>query len=66
MRGLGFFINSHMEPIRRVIEEVCHTARDGMNLWENWYGHPLDSQHYREIDLDSGFMRISEVKEWSL
>lgn len=66
VRGLGFFINSHMEPIRRVIEEVCHSARDGMNLWENWYGHPLDSQHYREIDLDSGFMRITEVKEWSL
>lgn len=66
IRGLGFFINSNMEPIRRVIQEVCHTSRDGMNLWENWYGHPLDSKHYREIDLDSGFMRIVEVKKWSL
>ena len=62
VRGLGFFVSSHLESIRDVIQEVCHTARDGMNLWENWYGHTLDKDHFREIDLDSGFMRIVKVE----
>lgn len=66
IRGVGFFIHKDLGAIRSVIQMICHTARDGMNLWEDWYGHPLDNKHYREIDLDSGFMRISEVKEWGL
>lgn len=60
IRGIGFFIHSRLQPIRDAIQTVCHTARDGMNLWENWYGHPLTGWCFREIDCDSGFMRLNQ------
>lgn len=61
IRGIGFFVHTEMKPLRDAIQVVCHVARDGMNLWENWYGHPLEGRTYREIDLDSGFMRIENL-----
>lgn len=63
VRGFGFFVHTDMQPLRDTIQAVCHVARDGMNLWENWYGHPLEGKTYREIDLDSGFMRIEHIDE---
>jgi hypothetical protein len=57
VRGLGFMLHSENDVIGQVIYDDLGVTRDGVNIWEMYYHHPLDGGAIREIDLQSGFMR---------
>jgi len=57
IRGIGFFLHSENDVIGQVIYDDLGVTRDGVNIWELYYHHPLDGGAIREIDLQSGFMR---------
>jgi glutamine phosphoribosylpyrophosphate amidotransferase len=57
IRGIGFFLHSENDVIGQVIYDDLGVTRDGVNIWELYYHHPLDGSAIREIDLQSGFMR---------
>ncbi len=56
LKQVGFFLHSDLDPLRKIIFEVTGCRKDGVNLWEMWYCHPLSGHAIRCIDLQSGFM----------
>lgn len=57
IKGLGFFLCSELDALRKVILDVTGCRKDGVNIWECYYAHYLDGGAIRQIDLQSGFMR---------
>jgi len=56
VRGYGYFLHSLNETIGEVINNITGANHDGMNVWEDWYHHPLKTNRILEIDIDSGFI----------
>ena len=57
IKGIGFMLHENMVCLRNIIHDVTACSEDAVNLWETWYGHPLESEVIRETDLISGNMR---------
>ena len=55
-----YFLHSSDECLREIVKKTCHATQDGVNIWEQWYGHPLNGPRIKCIDLDSGF--VSTIK----
>jgi len=57
IRGVGYFVSSDNDALGEAIRMITGVARDGMNMWEDWYHHYLIGNYIRSFDLDSCFMR---------
>lgn len=57
VKGYGFMLHENMVCLRNIIHEFTACSEDACNMWETWYGHPLESEVIRESDLISGNMR---------
>lgn len=66
IKGIGFFLHQNMVCLRNIIHHFTDCSQDAVNLWETWYGHPLEGEVIRETDLESGSMRkIKFNPKWS-
>lgn len=66
VKGVGFMLHENMVCLRNIIHKFTDCSQDAVNLWETWYGHPLESEVIRETDLESGSMRkIKFNPKWS-
>lgn len=57
IKGIGFMLHQNMVCLRNIIHHFTDCSQDAVNLWETWYGHPLEGEVIRETDLESGSMR---------
>lgn len=57
VKGYGFMLHENMVCLRNIIHTITACSEDACNMWETWYGHPLESEVIRESDLISGNMR---------
>ena len=62
IKGVGYIIHSSYEAIDKIVSDYTSAKRDGMNVWEYWYHHPLNPHTVYSLDLDSGFLRIKEFE----
>lgn len=66
VKGVGFMLHENMVCLRNIIHDFTDCSQDAVNLWETWYGHPLEAEVIRETDLESGAMRkIKFNPKWS-
>ena len=66
IKGIGFMLHQNMVCLRNIIHHFTDCSQDAVNLWETWYGHPLEPEVIRETDLESGSMRkIKFNPKWS-
>lgn len=66
IKGIGFMLHQNMVCLRNIIHSFTDCSQDAVNLWETWYGHPLEQEVIRETDLESGAMRkIKFNPKWS-
>lgn len=66
IKGIGFMLHQNMVCLRNIIHDFTDCSQDAVNLWETWYGHPLEGEVIRETDLESGSMRkIKFNPKWS-
>lgn len=66
IKGIGFMLHQNMVCLRNIIHDFTDCSQDAVNLWETWYGHPLEGEVIRETDLESGAMRkIKFNPKWS-
>jgi len=66
IKGIGFMLHENMVCLRNIIHDFTDCSQDAVNLWETWYGHPLEQEVIRETDLESGAMRkIKFNPKWS-
>lgn len=66
IKGVGFMLHENMVCLRNIIHDFTDCSQDAVNLWETWYGHPLEAEVIRETDLESGSMRkIKFNPKWS-
>lgn len=66
IKGVGFMLHENMVCLRNIIHDFTDCSQDAVNLWETWYGHPLEAEVIRETDLESGAMRkIKFNPKWS-
>ena len=57
VKGYGFMLHENMVCLRNIIHDFTDCSQDACNMWESWYGHPLEPEVVRESDLSSGNMR---------
>jgi len=57
VKGYGFMLHENMVCLRNIIHGFTACSEDACNMWETWYGHPLEPEVVRESDLISGNMR---------
>lgn len=62
IKGVGYFLHSTEEALRKVVKTECGASRDGMNVWENWYCHYLPGYTIVKTDLDSGMQQWQEFQ----